>query len=137
MTSSKKSTLKSVPIGGPKNPSKPTQEELDAELRESHFEILQAYDQLVKGNELQEKVSNFVKAVEDNWKGVVDNRTRVKANLKEGARYISKHEFYKAKKLSTPTANLHTLEVGDTLSETINEATSELPTGVMPEIKGE
>ena len=137
MSSTKKPSLKSVPTPGAKNPSKPTQEELEAELKESDFEVLQAYDQLVKGNQLQEKTNNYVKGVEEVWKSVVDNRTRVMANLKEGARYISKHEFYKAKKLSTPTTNLHTLEVGDAIFNTIDEATAELPTGLMPEIEGE
>lgn len=131
--------LKAVPGEGKKTPSnlKPSREELAAELEESDFEVLQGYDLLVKGNKLQEKANAFVKGVEESWKNAVDNRTRVMANLEEGARYISKHEFYRNKKLSSPTQNIHTLEVGTGIGDEIDEATAELPTGIMPETEGE
>ena len=133
-----KPNLTSVPGTKVKrNPSKPTLEELEAEREESDFEIIQTYDLLVKSNQIQTKANEYVKGVEEVWKQVVDNRTRVKANLEPGARYISKHEFYKNKKLSTPTTNVHTLEVGDAIGSEITEATAELPTGIMSEGEGE
>ena len=135
MAKPNKPDLKAVPGGRTRTPAnlKPSREELLAELEESNFEIIETYDLLVLSNNLQAKTNAYVKGVEDTWANVVDNRTRVKANLEEGARYISKHEFYKNKKLSTPTANIHTLEVGTGLGSEIEEATNALPTPKLEE----
>ena len=128
MAQKKKPALRSVPDAKRAPNKPPTQEELQAELEESNFEVWEGVDLLNSANELQIKVNTYLKGVEQNWNNVVDNRKRVHANLVPGARYKSKHEYFREKKLSTPTANVHTLEVAQTIDTEIVEATASLPT---------